>query len=182
MVAAAMRRPIFVRSTTDGEREQLQAGLRSTDAFVLRRCQILLGSGRGQRAPEIARNLGCSDQTVRNAIVAFGESGVGCLVKGSSVPHTVYPAFGAEQGEKLRALFRVDPRSLGKETSLWTLGLAAEVSFEQGLTATRVSGETVRATLARLGVRWQRAKQWITSPDPDYTRKRGLETDLSVLR
>jgi len=182
MVWGAMRRPIFVRPTTDGEREQLQAGLRSTDAFVLRRCQILLASGRGQRAPEIARNLGCGDQTVRNAIVAFSASGVGCLVKGSSVPHTIYPAFGVEQVEKLRALFRVDPRSFGKETGLWTLELAAEVSFEQGLTATRVSGETIRATLARLGIRWQRAKQWITSPDPEYTRKKGLETGLSVLR
>ena len=104
------------------------------------------------------------------------------MVKGSSVPHRVYPAFGADQVEKLRAMFRVDPRSFGKETSLWTLDLAAEVSFEQGLTATRVSGETVRATLVRLGIRWQRAKQWITSPDPEYRRKRGLETDLSILR
>jgi hypothetical protein len=36
----------------------------------------------------------------------------------------------------------------------------------------RVSGETIRATLARLGVRWRRAKQWITSPDPGYARKK----------
>jgi len=45
------------------------------------------------------------------------------------------------------------------------------VSFEQGLTPARVSGETIRATLRRLGVRWKRAKQWITSPDPAYARK-----------
>ncbi len=48
----------------------------------------------------------------------------------------------------------------------------AEVSFEEGLTEERVSGETVRATLARMGVRWQRAKHWITSPDPLYARKK----------
>jgi hypothetical protein len=47
------------------------------------------------------------------------------------------------------------------------------VSFEQGLLKRRVSGETVRATLVRLlGVRWQRAKRWITSPDPLYERKK----------
>ena len=50
--------------------------------------------------------------------------------------------------------------------------MAAEVSFEEGLTKERVSGETVRATLARLGVRWQRAKHWITSPDPVCERKK----------
>ena len=55
--------------------------------------------------------------------------------------------------------------------------MAAEVSFEQGLIEERVCGETVRATLARLlGVRWQRAKRWITSPDPLYERKKGGAT------
>jgi len=31
--------------------------------------------------------------------------------------------------------------------------MAAEVSFEEGLTKERISGQTIRATLARLGVR-----------------------------
>jgi hypothetical protein len=66
-----------------------------------------------------------------------------------------------------------EPRNVGKDTSLWTLDLAAEVSFEEGLTESRVSGETVRATLERLGVRWRRAKRWISSPDPEYARKKG---------
>jgi hypothetical protein len=57
-----------------------------------------------------------------------------------------------------------------------TLGYAAEVSFEEGLTDRRVSGETIRATLARMGVRWERAKRWIESPDPEYARKKGLAT------
>ena len=68
-----------------------------------------------------------------------------------------------------------DPRKYGKESSLWTLRMAAEVSFEEGITERRVSGETIRATLARLGVRWERAKRWIESPDPEYGRKKGLE-------
>jgi hypothetical protein len=54
--------------------------------------------------------------------------------------------------------------------------MAAEVSFKEGLTQKRVSGETIRATLARMGVRWRRAKQWITSPDPAYQRKKGVAT------
>ena len=55
--------------------------------------------------------------------------------------------------------------------------MAAEVSFEEGLSPERVSGETIRATLARMGVRWQRAKRWITTPDPEYARKKGAATD-----
>jgi hypothetical protein len=68
------------------------------------------------------------------------------------------------------------PREFGKPTGLWTLEMAAEVSFEEGITEGRVTGETVRATLARMGVRWLRAKRWITSPDPEYARKKGAAT------
>ncbi len=168
-----MKRPIFVRSLTDDERQQLEAGLRSADAFVLRRCQIILASARGEWAPSIAHHLGCNSQTARNVIAAFNDSGLSCLRRGSSVPHTLYPAFNPEQAERLRALLHQSPRTFGKPTSLWTLDLAAEVCFEQGITPTQVTGETVRATLARLGIRWLRAKGCITSPDPAYARKKG---------
>ena len=154
----------------------MQTGLRSANAFVLRRCQILAASERKERAPQIARHLGCGEQTVRNVIHAFNGSGLACLQRGSSRPHTVQAAFAADQAEQLRALLHQSPRLFGQATSVWTLELAAEVSFAQGLTAEQVSGETIRATLARLGVRWQRAKDWITSPDPEYARKKGTAT------
>ena len=70
------------------------------------------------------------------------------------------------------------PREFGYESSLWTLDMAADAASERGLTDERVSGETIRATLSRvLGVRWMRAKRWITSPDPLYERKKGGATD-----
>src|ERR671914_546506 len=94
----------------------------------------------------------------------------------SSRPHTTRTAFPGEKADQLRTLLHQSPRTFDKPTSLWTLELAAQVSFQQGLTPEQVSGETIRATLARLGVRWQRAKAWITSPDPAYARKKGLGT------
>lgn len=173
-----MKRPIFVRPLSDAERETLEAGLRSPDAFTLRRCQILLASDRGENAYQIAHSLGCNPQTARNAIHAFNEKGLPeTLRKGSKRPHTVHRAFDSDQAEALRELLHQKPRKFGKDTSLWTMDLAAEVSFEEGLIEERVTGETVRATLARMGVRWERAKQWITSPDPEYARKKGGATD-----
>jgi transposase len=168
-----MKRPIFVRALGDEEREALVAGLRSPDAFVLRRCQILLASSRGKIAREIAANLGCDGQTVRTAIAAFNAKGLACLAHWSSRPHTIHAAFDADQAARLKAVLHQSPRAFGKPTSVWTLPLAAEVSFAQGLTRERVSGETIRATLERLGIRWKRAKEWITSPDPAYARKKG---------
>ena len=172
-----MREPIFVRPISNEERLALEEGLRSSDAFVLRRCQILLASSWGERAPRIARALGCNDQTVRNAIHAFNDAGTEeALGKGSSRPRTIHAAFDGRRAEKLREMLHQSPRRFGKPTSLWTLELAAAVSFEEGLTEGRVTGETVRATLERLGVRWLRAKRWITSSDPEYAQKKGAET------
>ena len=163
---------MYVRPLEDAERTQLVAGLRSSDAFVHRRAQILLASARGEQAPQIARHLGCDAQTVRNAIAAFNARGLAALRKGSSRPHRFRVAFDLARGEQLRALLHQSPRTFGKPTSMWTLELAAAVRVEHGLTAERVSGETIRATLARLGIRWKRAKRWITSPDPEYARKK----------
>ena len=167
-----MRKPLFVRSLSEIEREQMEAGLRSNDAFVLRRCQIVLASARGQYAPTIAALVGCDDETVRDVIRTFNERGVGVLQRGSTRPHKTQAAFGKGQTERLREILHQSPRNFGKPTSVWTLELAAEVSFEQGLTASRVSDETIRATLRRMGVNWQRAKHWIVSPDPEYERKK----------
>ncbi len=168
-----MKTPIFVRSLSDKERETLQAGLRSKDAFTLRRSQMLLASSKGNEVPQIAENLGCGQQTVRDAIHDFNARGVDALAAKSSRPWRTRDTFDEESAEALRGLLHRSPREFGRETSLWTLSMAAEVAFEEGITQRRVSGETIRATLSRLlGVKWQRAKRWITSPDPLYERKK----------
>jgi transposase len=129
------------------ERRQLEAGLRSSEAFILRRCQIILASARGQRAPAIAETVGCDDETVREVIRAFNERGLAALRRGSTRPHRTQATFTSETAGQLKELLHQSPRQFGKPSSLWTLELAAEVSFEQGLTPERVSDETIRATL-----------------------------------
>jgi transposase len=171
-----MQASLFVRPPTDTEHQALAAGLRSADAFTLRRCLIILASARDERVPAIARALGCGEQAVRDAIHAFDQDGVAALAPGSSRPHTIHAAFDAAAVAQLRALLHRSPREFGHPTSLWTLELLAETAFREGLTATRVTGETIRATLARLGIRWRRAKTWITSPDPAYAQKNSVAT------
>jgi len=110
---------------------------------------------------------------VRNAIHDFNERSLGALQAGSSRPKEVHAAFDESGSEALREMLHHDPRNYGKQSGLWTLRTAAEVSFEEGMIQRPVSGETIRATLGRLGVCWERAKRWIESPDPEYARKRG---------
>src|SRR3712207_7713165 len=75
-----MKPPIFVRTLSKDERKRLEAGLRSKGTFTLRRCQMLLASSRGEHVPQIAKNLGCGQQTVRDAIHDdFDERGLDAL-------------------------------------------------------------------------------------------------------
>jgi transposase len=71
----------------------------------------------------------------------------------------------------LPTLLHRRPRDFGHPTSVWTLALVAEVCCAQGLSTRLVSDEAVRKLLRRLGIRWKRAKHWITSPDPAYLPK-----------
>jgi len=162
----------FVGPLVSAEQQRLQAGLRSADAFTLRRCQILLASAGGQAPAQIARNLGCTDRSVRNAIRAFAAEGLGCLTAKSSRPRTARPVMDATFDEPLRHLLHQSPRAFGQPRSTWTLASVARACHEKGWTPRVLSIETVRLAIARLGVSWRRAKHWITSPDPAYARKK----------
>lgn len=164
-----MKPPLYVRPITDDEREALKAGLRSTDAFTLRSSQILLASARGRRPQQIADELGCVSQTVRNPITAVNGRGPAALQERSHRNHTSFDGAGVEQ---LRALAHRTPREFGYSTSLWTLELLADESLRQGLTTHRVSDETIRQAILQLGTSWKRVKHWITSPDPENLRKK----------
>src|SRR4051812_24170397 len=112
-----MQIPLLVRPPTDAERDALEAGLRSSLAFTVRRAQILLASARGTHVPAIARTLGCDEQTVRNAIRAFATHGTAALTPGSSRPHTIHAAFDAAGAERLNDLLHRSPRDFGHPTS-----------------------------------------------------------------
>ena len=171
-----MTEQLFVRDLTAAERRELEAGLRSSDAFVLRRCQMLLASSRGEGVGRIAKAVGCSRQTVRNAIHAFDARGLTSLPRGSHRPKSAKPQLDEAKCQALKGLLHHSPRTFGKPTSLWTLELAAEVAHERGLTGGRVSDETIRRALKAMGTNWKRAKHWISSPDPQYVRKKSSAT------
>ena len=91
---ARMHPPIFVRKPSAEERARLEAGLRASDAFTVRRAQIVLLSAEGRRPREIARGLRCAVQTVRNGISAFNANGVASLMAASSRPKSAAPVLG----------------------------------------------------------------------------------------
>ena len=168
-------KPLYARPLTDEERQTLRQSLKSANGFTVRRAHMLLMSAEDHlKVDLIGQRLGCQGQAVRQAIHAFHRDGLTCLeakAKGSGKDRRALDETARQQ---LRDLIRCSPRDLGYDTSLWTLPLLAQACLEQGLVAMPITGETVRATLAAMGIAWRRAKQRITSPDRHYgTKKSG---------
>jgi hypothetical protein len=109
---------------------------------------------------------------VRNTIKAFNARSLDALQERSHRNHTIHTTFDAAGLAQLQAVAHRSPRDFGYPTSLWTLELLADETARQGVTTQRVTDETIRCAILRLGTSWKRAKRWITSPDPAYQRKK----------
>ena len=99
------------------------------------------------------------------------QQGWRCCTKALPVPTTCEPRLPKKDASACRTSCTAVRATRDKERSVWTLKLAAQVSFEQGIIDTEVSTESVRRALKRLKTNWKRAKHWITSPDPLYLKK-----------
>jgi len=170
-------KPLYARPLTNEERQVLRQSLKSNNGFTVRRAQmLLLSADEGLKVDAIGQQVGCQGQAVRQAIHAFQTAGLSCLQPKAKGNPTDRRALDDTAREQLRHLIRRSPRDLGYETSLWTLDLLAQACFEQSITAARVTGETIRATLAAMGIVWRRVKQHINSPDPHYQVKKSGAT------
>src|SRR5512134_2669406 len=109
-----MHRAIFVREPSAVEQAQLEAGLRASNAFTMRRAQIVLLSAAGRRPRAIAEGLCCAVQTVRNGIRAFNATGLAALSASSSRPKSAVPLLDEAALEQLRAILHASPRGFGR--------------------------------------------------------------------
>src|SRR5262249_3688332 len=167
-----MHPPLFIRALTPAEREQLQAGLRSADAFTLRRCQILLASAAGQRPRLIAANVAGAAGTAPNATPASHAEGLRCRAEKSPRPKTAQPLLDPGRHDELYLLLHQSPRLAGQPRSTWTLALVARVCYARGWTPRPLSVEAVRPAVAPPGVPRPRAPPPPPRPDPAYAGKK----------
>ena len=145
-----MKPPLYVRPLTHEERTQLEAERRGANAFRVRRAQIVLASARGLSPKPIAQLVGCAVQTVRNVIHAFNTKGLECLAKQSNRPKSVAPTWTLPTVSvySISCISRRAP--MASPPGVWTLALAAQVCYEQGVTERCLSEETIRRALKRL--------------------------------
>ena len=167
-----MKKAKYVRELSQTEKEELEQGLKSRSAFKVRRSQIILSSASRKKPSEIAQQLHCSDQTVRNVIRAYEEEGAGCLEEKSHVRQDQSPEIDEAGQERLKGLIKDSPREYGHPSSIWSRQRLAQTLHQEGITKKVVSERTLGRALKAAGINWRRTKRWIHSPDKHYGRRK----------
>lgn len=153
---------------TDEEHEALRRAARSGDLSLRSRARALVLHVSGKSYRAIQAEQGISKTTMVRWVGWFREGGVSALKDRRWVRRR--PVLLLRVQEAVPSFIHQSPQQFGIERSHWTVADIQRVLSTQGVVA---SGETVRRSLHRMGLHWKRAKRTISSPDPEYERKRG---------
>jgi transposase len=141
--------------------------------------QMVVRSWDGLRTHQIADDLTCHPQTVRDRLRAFNERGLDGL--GMKPGSGRKPRLTEPERSVILALVKLPPP--GKPTyeltgeleapdpegePEWTLDTLTAAARERGI---QVARSQVRRVFRREGVRWRRTRLWATSKDPDFAPK-----------
>jgi transposase len=128
--------------------------LMTPSADVFRNCLIILMSDSRETIASIARNVGCSSETVKRVRKLYRMGGVGALrpIKPPGRSSRATPAFLQEMKKAVPA----NPMTLGYGFSTWSAGrLAAHLAKVTGI---RFSDDQIRRLLHQQGFSFHRPK------------------------
>lgn len=139
------------------------------DVRLRTRAQIILLAAEQQLvAREIAMIVRHDEDTVRLWLKRYLAEGITGL---HDAPRPGAPAkVTPEYHQRLLAVVRQRPRSLGQPYSMWTLQRLADYLAEE--TGIRVEAETIRMHLQTADIVLSRPQHTISSPDPEYQVKK----------
>lgn len=154
-----------IRLTRDERKALLQACRSGRDRHVARRAHVLLLRADGKTWQEMREVLFCSHDLIAGTLRRFKTGGVAAVLEerssGSATPAWLLCV--------LRWLTCCTPRDFGFFRSRWSCeALAHVLAWERGV---RLSGETIRRGLHRLGYVWRRPRPVVGLTDPEHTVK-----------
>jgi transposase len=164
---------VLGRALTAAERERVAAWGRSERRALYLRGRVLALAETAPSAAAVARALGLHADTVRAVLRAFAGGG---LAAAAPRPRPGRPrTYDERAAEMLLAVLHEPPPG---DAGRWTQATAAAALGTR--LGRPVSDEAVRRLLHRRRWTWQRAKEWGTSPDPQYAGKKSSATACSA--
>jgi transposase len=179
---AAMPKLLFARPPKDSDEERTVrklAASRHAPGDWIQRARMIARSWDGLRTTQIAAELDCHPQTVRERLARFAAEGVEGLGDrpGGGRP----PRLTEHERSQLIALARSTPpgrlqrKADGSLTAddqhqpaHWTLDALTGAAHRLGI---RVERSQVRRILLAERVRWRPPRSWASSTDPDFAAK-----------
>lgn len=155
---------------------------RMAPMVVIQRAQMIVGSWTGQRTTEIAQQLGCHPQTVRERLHRFNEAGLDGL-EDRQRPGRKRRLSEAERSAIIALVGTVPPGRLVRQAdgelraeaaeapAHWTLDALTQMAHKQGIAVKR---SQIRRILLAEGVRWRSVRSWASSSDPEFAKKEPL--------
>ncbi|MQY40735.1 hypothetical protein SRB17_87680 [Streptomyces sp. RB17] len=166
-----MADPVRVRRLTDQEGQKLQQIVRRGSTSSVRYCRAmtLLASAGGNRVPAIAQLMQADEDTVREVIHRFNETGLACLDprRAGGRPRLLKP----DDEDLVVQTATTRPTKLGQPFTLWSIRKLAAYLRRLPGRIIRIGREALRCLLRRRGITFQRTKTWKESPDPDRDSK-----------
>ena len=155
------------------EAEALQAFIKGAAKHRERtRGQAVWFSAQGRTVPEIAQLLSVTERAVWKWFAAYRRGGTEAL-RDKPYPRR-QRTLTSEQEEQLVAITRQSPATVGLEGTTWNCRLLRD--WLKQTFHVQLSQEWVRCLLRQHGLRFRRPKLTLTSPDPEYHRKKGRST------
>ena len=154
-----------IRLSEEQRKELLTAYRYGKDARVSRRAHIVLLLAEGWTHREVRAITFASFDLIQDCVRGFQEGGIATALG----TEDAQPNLPGWLRKVARWLTKRSPQDFGFFRSRWSCELLAEtLAWESG---ERLSGETVRRGLRKLGFVWRRPRPTVGLHDPDYAEK-----------
>jgi transposase len=162
---------------SDERRSELQSVYRTTtDANQRTRCHIILLWDEGYSTEALISIFQVCEDTIYRAIARYRNGGVAALV---NQPHLgPKKGYTPEDENLLVETVKQSPRSLELPFSNWSLPTLAD--YMTSKTGRHMGRHAVADVLHAHKINMRRPKLKVTSPDPDYTERRGQSSSSLV--
>jgi len=139
------------------------------DADMRTRCHIILLYDEGRSTSDLSELFKLSEDTILRAIARFREGGITALANKPRPGRA--RSYSPEDEQLVVDTVKQSPRSLGLDFSNWTIPTLSEYISEKA--GKLIGCHPIFNILHSHKINLRRARLKVTSPDPDYTEKRG---------
>ena len=161
---------IFAKVIDEGLK-LLEKELKSTkDAKWYRRLKIVQLSSKQRTVSQLAKDFDLSQATVRDYITRYNEGGLEALKRGNSNGRPPRINMTKAEWEELLRRSPCQFEMLNTGARNWSQRMLAQYCSQY--LGVQITQSAISALLKRLGIKWNRGKLKVTSPDPLYTVKR----------